>query len=85
VVTSEEFLEQLDARKQRGKAPAAPPEPPEQALRERLLSEEERAQWQEAFGAIESDPDVRETLRGNVTDLTDQRIAEIERELEREP
>jgi predicted RNA-binding protein with PIN domain len=88
VLTSEEFLEALDEQQRKpGRPASAPAEPSEQSLRERVLSDEERAFWQDTFRTLESDKAVRAAQGDEVTDLTDEGIAEIERELddEREP
>jgi len=87
-LTSEAFLEGIDAQRRKPGQPSAVPAPPsEEALRDRVLSEEERAYWQDTFRPIEADKAVREAQDSEVTDLTDEGIAEIERELEdeREP
>jgi hypothetical protein len=85
VLTSEEFLETLDEQQRKpGRLAPLPTQPSEQAMRERVLSEEERAFWQDTFRPIEADKEVRRAQDDEVTDLTDEGIAEIERELDQE-
>jgi uncharacterized protein len=86
---AEEFWEHLDrlteraARKQPAEAPPAPlPATNHQEWRE---TPEESAFWAEAFGGVLDAPDVQEALAPNSSLLTDAEIAEIQREIDREP
>jgi predicted RNA-binding protein with PIN domain len=84
VLTSEEFLETLDEQERKSGRPA-PTQPSAEAMREKVLSEEERAFWQDTFRPLEADKEMRRAQGDEVTDLTDEGIAEIERELDQEP
>ncbi len=54
-----------------------PPKPPRKA--------DEAAHWRKVFGSIDDDPELREALHDKRTLLTDAEIAEIQREIDREP
>jgi predicted RNA-binding protein with PIN domain len=84
-VTADDFWVELDSRKRlhfRGPAPAptlrSPPVDP-------ALSAEEAAYWLREFGNLDDRPETRQALNGDRPVLTDEEIAEIERQIEREP
>ena len=87
-VGAEDFLIELDARKDRRRRPAGTPIEPNLSAEERArlhgLSPEEAARWEDAFSDVLDDEPIREALRGEPTFLTDAEIAEIEREIDRE-
>jgi predicted RNA-binding protein with PIN domain len=83
-LTAEAFLDQLDAHKHRKR-----PEPPralspEEIARQHGLPPEESARWEEAFRDLVDDPATQSALPSNPVYLTDEEIAEIEREIEGE-
>ncbi len=83
-VTAEEFWDQLDARKRRRfHAPAEPQPAPRPAAVP--LSAEESAFWLHEFGELDQSPETRKALNAEPAFLTDEEIAEIERQVEREP
>lgn len=78
-LTADAFLDQLEAPP-RPAAPSAPAEP----ARERALSARESAYWQEVFADVDDDPATQEALHQAPALLSDEDIAAIEREVERE-
>ncbi len=84
-VTADAFWVELDRRKERaGSKPVVPS--PEADRPERLVSsEQEQEHWLSVFGDLDSAPETREALRGGRPLLTDEEIAEIERQLDLEP
>jgi len=85
VLVSEAFLDRLDLRKERRQAPVEPPPPTEEDLaREQGLTAEEAAFWENEFQDLAIDPQIEPQLRSEPPLLTDDEIAEIEREIERE-
>jgi len=83
VVTAEEFWERIK-RPRRPKTPTPPPTAEERGRREGL-SAAESAYWMAAFGALEAEPETRQALRSADFVPTDEEIARIIREVEREP
>jgi predicted RNA-binding protein with PIN domain len=84
-ITSEAFLERLDLLKERKKPRAEPPPSPEDLAREHVLSAEESAYWESEFRDVPDDPQMRAQLRDDSPMITDEEIARIKREVEREP
>lgn len=82
VITSDEYWDRLKAPKRRT-APARLPTAEERGRREGPSSSE-AAYWLEAFGALDEAPETREALRSADFVPTDEEIAQIEREVERE-
>ncbi len=82
VFTADEFLSQLQARRRERSQPAPPGKA--EPSRGRTLSEEESAFWQAEFGGLEELPETREAFDNPNGIPTDDEIAEIEREIERE-
>jgi predicted RNA-binding protein with PIN domain len=85
VMTADAFWVSLAARKRERRfgtpeLPKAPPATPPPSL-----SPEESAYWQNEFRDLERLPETREALGDGAPMLTDEEIAEIEREIEREP
>jgi predicted RNA-binding protein with PIN domain len=80
-VTADDFWVTLDARKGRPRStPTAAP--PERAINP---SPDEQEDWLRVFGDLDQQPETREALgTDNVPLLTDEEIAEIEREIDRE-
>jgi len=84
-ITSEDFLDQLDSREHRKSALPAPLPNPEETAREQRLTPAETKFWVDIFGDLARDLAKLEASHGKPTLLTDEEIAEIEREIEREP
>ncbi len=85
-VTADEFWVRLDARKARRfgePAEVSPPAPPDRPP-DRTLTPEESAYWVNEFRDLDRRPETREALNEDVVFLTDDEIAEIERQVERE-
>lgn len=82
-VTSEAFLEQIATRLHR-QQPPKPDVTPEDVEREHGLDPLESAFWVREFHDVVADPTVRQQLSREPAHLTDEEIAEIERELEGE-
>jgi predicted RNA-binding protein with PIN domain len=82
-LTADEFLASLDARKT---ARAGPPAAPNAAepKRDAPLSPEEADYWLRQFGALETEPGTRDAFANDTGIPTDEEIAEIEREVDRE-
>jgi predicted RNA-binding protein with PIN domain len=84
-VTAEAFWSDLDARKSRRSARdrdrTQSPEPPTGAPE---VTPEESAYWLREFGDLDRQPETLEALAPNSAMLTDEEIARIEREVERE-
>lgn len=81
-VTADAFWVELDARKHRRPREATPPARPAPA--ERVISPEESAYWLREFADLDPRPETREALNAERPVLTDEEIAEIEREVDRE-
>jgi hypothetical protein len=89
-LAAEEFWEHLDRLQERARAARKPSESPlvphhspeNPGWRQ---SPEESAFWVETFGGVLDAPDVQKALAPNTTLLTDAEIAEIQREIDREP
>ncbi len=81
VLSADEFLTQLDARKERKRPSLAPVEPPE---RPEVLTVEESAFWLEEFREVAESEEAREIFRGDPSFPTDEELARIEREVEEE-
>jgi predicted RNA-binding protein with PIN domain len=84
VLSVEEFLDQLDASPARSQPPAPSPPSAEERTRERQLTPQESAYWQQVFRDLAVDPQIQEELRSGPIMLTDEDIAQIEREVESE-
>jgi predicted RNA-binding protein with PIN domain len=82
-VSSEDFWVELDRRKSGNAGTRIPPER-EKPPRGRDPGLNEAEHWQNEFRGLDEEPETREALGGGSTMLTDQEIAEIEREIERE-
>jgi hypothetical protein len=83
-LSADEFWVELDARKARkGRATPLRP-PPSERPRASELSPEEAAYWLQEFGDLDQRPETREALGNDLPMLTDEEIARIEREVERE-
>ena len=80
-VTAEAFWGELDARKRRKVPP--PIDPPKPSLAPQV-SAEESAYWQREFRGVDAMPETREAFSPESAMLTDDDIARIEREIERE-
>lgn len=89
-LSADEFWMMLDAMKSRRSNPLAPrsastsvePEPePEKPTR---TTEDESAHWLREFGHLDHQPETREALGNHDALLTDEEIAQIEREIERD-
>jgi uncharacterized protein len=83
-LTAEEFLDQLESRAKREHAESPPAPSAEDLARMHGLSRREAEFWEEAFSDLADDPATHESLGKSTTDLTDEEIARIEREVERE-
>lgn len=81
-VSTDDFWTQLEARK-RGKR-GAEPSPPEEPNRDAPISGKEAAFWLEEFRELAEEPAIREELARDPSQLSDEQIAQIEREVERE-
>ena len=82
-VTSDAFWVELDARKRaRSRTPPAGHETA--SSRTPDLSPAETAHWLRAFGDIDGMPEAQEALRPEAPMLTDEEIARLEREIDRE-
>ena len=82
VVSADEFWDRIRAPK-RPKLPKPPPTPEERGRREGP-SQAESAYWMAAFGALEDAPETKQALRSADFVPTDEEIARIVREVERE-
>jgi len=84
-VAAETFWVEMDARKQRRSRDAALPPPPPDRPAPRTLSAEESAYWAGEFADLDASPGTREALGQDPNPmLTDDEIAELEREIDRE-
>ena len=85
VISADEFWTMLDARKSRPRSrpSPAPPESAEDRVRQAGPSPAEAAYWLRAFGDLADAPGTREALGGDLVP-TDEEIARIAREVERE-
>jgi uncharacterized protein len=84
VLTSEDFLERLNLRRERRPTEPEPPPTAEDVAREHGLSASESAYWQSEFRELSNDTLIVSRLRANRSMLTDEEIAQIEREVESE-
>lgn len=84
-LTSEEFLEKLEAPAAKRKAQPAERESPAERARRQGLSPEEAAAWEHEFRDLIEDVRTRDQLRSEPPLLTDAEIAELEREIDQEP
>ena len=80
MLTADDFWVMLDARRHR--TPRAKPAPPPPPSAER--GDDESAYWLAQFADLDADPMVREALGPGPSMLTDDEVAEIEREIEAE-
>jgi len=83
-ITSEAFLERLDRLKEHRPLRTEPVPSPEDVAREHGLSAEEAAYWEDEFQDLVDDPKIRTQIRDDSPMLTDDEIAQIEREVEGE-
>jgi predicted RNA-binding protein with PIN domain len=86
VVTAEDYWVRIDAMKECSSHPQQAkdrPAHPERAIVD--APPEERAHWQEVFGALDESVEACEELARDPTLLTQEEIAELEREIDREP
>jgi hypothetical protein len=84
-MTADDFWVMLDDRRSRPRKPRLLPKtPPVDPSRETALSPDESAYWLEQFRDIEQDAQAREALGTDIPMLTDEEIAELEREIDRE-
>jgi uncharacterized protein len=81
VLSADEFLTQMDARKGQ-KKPKAPS--PEEPARPGAPSAQEAAFWLEEFREVAESEEAREIFRGDPSFPTDEELARIEREVEEE-
>ena len=81
VLSADEFLTQLDARKGRSKATSAALEEP---ARPEAPDAQEAAFWLEEFRELAESDEAREVFRGDPSFPTDEELARIEREVEEE-
>jgi len=81
-ITADVFLTEISTPLRKSKP--APPRADPEAVRGATLSESESAYWQKAFREVDEDPEVRQGLSQAEGIPTDEEIAEIEREVERE-
>lgn len=82
VVTAEEFWERI--RSPRKPKTIAPPPTAEERGRREGLSPTESAYWMATFGALDEEPETRRALRSADFVPTDEEIARIIREVDRE-
>jgi predicted RNA-binding protein with PIN domain len=89
-MTADAFWVMLDARKMRPpgtvvrSSPPPAPRPAAGKVQEASLTAQESAYWLEQFRDLENDPQAGEALGTAIPMLTDEEIAEIERQVERE-
>jgi uncharacterized protein len=83
-LTSEQFLEKLDILKERKPPEVEPPPSAEERAREHGLSADEATYWQREFRDLVNDTQLGAALRDKSSLLTDEEIAQIEREIEGE-
>jgi hypothetical protein len=86
-VTADDFWVKLDALKGRrrfGSEAQAPPAPVDRPP-DRTLTAEESAYWANEFGDLDRRPETREALNAETPYFSDEEIAEMERQIEREP
>ena len=85
-ITADDFWVKLDDRKSRrfGEPETEIPAAPAVRPPERKLTPEESAYWVHEFRDLDQRPETREALNGETPFLTDEEIAEIERQVERE-
>jgi predicted RNA-binding protein with PIN domain len=84
VLTAEDYWERIDDLKERQSLQEEPtPKRRKKAAEEH--PSDDRALWQEVFGDIDESVETREALSRDTTLLTDEELAELKREIEREP
>lgn len=84
-VTAEDFWVTLDSRRELPRHPRPAP-PVDDRPADRELSPDETEHWLREFGDLDDRPETREALgTDNIPLLTDSEIAELEREIDREP
>lgn len=83
-ITSEDFLDKLDERKARKRTLSAPITTPEEYQREHGLSPEEAQKWAADFREAEAALAASTPPAESTQVLTDEEIAEIEREVDEE-
>lgn len=81
-VTADDFWVELDARKRR-RTREVPPVHTESPT-ERTISAEESAYWLREFRDLDASPETRKALNAEPSYLSDEEIAALEREIERE-
>ncbi len=82
LMTADQFWVDLATRKQILAHPKSPPvEPP---ARQHGLNEQESRYWQKQFADVTDMPEVRQALNQETVFLTDEEIAQLEREIEQE-
>ena len=86
-VTADDFWVELDARKRRRAREPVPPPPdaPADRPRERVLTPEESEYWLHEFRDLDQRTGTPEALNAEPPFFSDDEIAEIERQVEREP
>lgn len=87
-VGADDYLDQLQTlRYEHVKPPPPPHEKDEADLKSRdiAMSDEEAAEWERVFGAIDDDPEVQTAFETPAALITDADIAKIKREVDREP
>jgi hypothetical protein len=88
-MTAEEFWTWIDDLREGGAGPGGPQARVQAALPgddpRAELTPSERAFWLETFRGLDEDPKTRDVLAPNASLLTDAEIAEIQREVDREP
>jgi predicted RNA-binding protein with PIN domain len=83
-LTSEAFLEQLDLLKEGRPTRAKPAPTPEDIARKHGLTPDQAAYWEAEFRDLADDPQLRAQIHDNSRLLTDEEMAQIEREVEGE-
>jgi predicted RNA-binding protein with PIN domain len=87
-ITSEEFLDVMDRFERRESRPLTAPAPdrPAASVAEQPSSadSDDADYWASVFGHLDSSPEVKEALTPSPTLLTDEEIARIQREVDRE-
>jgi predicted RNA-binding protein with PIN domain len=81
VMSADEFLTQMDSRKERKRPPATGPAEP---ARDEVPTAQEAAFWLEEFRELAESEEAREIFRGDPSFPTDAELAQIEREVEEE-
>lgn len=83
-LTSEEFLDRLDGPPAKDRSEPAGAQSPAERARLHGLSPAEAAVWEHEFQGLVADENTQEQLRGEPPLLTDEEIAELEREIDEE-